>query len=59
MKKLKGIRTFNTKVILLTRNNNYEYDINVDVIKSDSRTYNYRYYGFLLDIFFIIRLLSN
>lgn len=26
MKKLKSIRAFNTKVILLTRNNNYEYD---------------------------------
>ena len=26
MKKLKSIRTFNTKVVLLTRNNNYEYD---------------------------------
>ena len=26
MKKLKSIRTFNTKVILLTRNNNHEYD---------------------------------
>lgn len=26
MKKLKSIRSFNTKVILLTRNNNYEYD---------------------------------
>ena len=34
------------KVSLLESiNNNYEYDINVDVIKSDSSTYNYRYYG--------------
>ena len=50
MKKLKSIRSFNTKVVLLTRNNDYEY--NDDYLK-------YGFYDYILKLNNKFHLHSN